>query len=735
MNFRLQRPTLAPTVLIASSLILAVLIMILDLTAGGRMLIEILYITVLLTAYFVPVNRYIYLMAGIITAMLLLGYYASSGGDSSANFNNRILIITTIWLTAVTISYIQKNSGSFYSAIETAADAIINIDSDGVIKSFNLGAQKIFGYTPKEVLGKSVAMLIPPPYHEEHSKYINRYLDTGDPQVAGQWLEFKAQHRDGRIFPVELSVIQTYQKGRLMLLEVIRDISGRLRTEEQLSILSRAMEQSPVSIIITDYKGMIEYVNPKFCEISGYSRNEVIGQNSRILKSKEIPSDDYKPLWETISSGNEWRGLFHNQKKNGELYWESASVSPVKNSEGTITHYLSVQEDITEQLETERQLAHALKVEATGQLTSGIAHDFNNLLTIITGNMQLLMDDKNKFGRAETKEILADIYSAAKDGEELIQRLMLLLRKAKPRNLRFDVNQVILDLKKVLDRMLGEDIGIYINLNDEDNFIHADPNQLESALLNLAANSRDAMPNGGRFTIEVKRFKVNPQSEIQSPDLEPGEYITINVSDTGIGMEQEILKHAHEPFFTTKEAGKGSGLGLSMVHNFARQSGGNLLIESTPGVGSVITMYLPVTPLADTEEEFQQPSADIPRGNKTILVVEDNKNVRRFTVRSLESLGYKVLESDNSNTAMDMLTTEGESIDLLFTDIIIPGSKNGHELALWLKQRQPAVNVALTTGLRTEAFDEQVPHDDTIPLLRKPYSLESLAHFVHQQFL
>jgi len=510
--------------------------------------------------------------------------------------------------------------------------------------------------------------------------------------------------------------------------------SERLKAEEQLSILSRAIEQSPVSVIITDFEGTIEYVNPKFSEVSGYSKDEVIGQNTRFLKSGEIPSDEYKSLWETITYGKEWRGLFHNLKKTGELYWESASVSPVKNQDGDITHFLAVKEDITEQMETEQQLAHALKLEATGQLTSGIAHDFNNLLTIISGNTQLLIDDNNRFDKKEMSEILNDVFSAAKDGEELIQRLLQMLRKTKPRTNIFDVNQIILDVKKVLDRMLGEDIDLNINVARDNFTILADPNQLESALLNLAVNSRDAMPNGGEFTIETKRLVVNSRTDANYPDLKPGEYITIRVRDNGIGMDQNTIKHAHEPFFTTKEVGKGTGLGLTMVYNFTRQSGGNLHIDSTPGMGSIITMFLAATTQIATEDQSQQSTNNVPRGNKTILVVEDNKNVRRFAVRSLESLGYHVLETDNSDTAMEILATEGHTIDLLFSDISIPGNKNGQELALWSTINKPGISVALTTGLRTEMFNEQVLHENAIPLLRKPYSLEKLAQYIHEQF-
>jgi CheY-like chemotaxis protein len=255
---------------------------------------------------------------------------------------------------------------------------------------------------------------------------------------------------------------------------------------------------------------------------------------------------------------------------------------------------------------------------------------------------------------------------------------------------------------------------------------------VESALLNLAVNSRDAMPNGGEFRVETQHITAGSQPAFAKLNLKPGGYVAIVVADTGLGMQHQVLEHAREPFFTTKDAGKGSGLGLSMVHNFTRQCGGDLLIESTPGKGTTVTLLLAESLHKPEDNRFEQAASAIPEGHETILVVEDNKNVRRFTVRSLQNLGYHVLETDNSNTAMDYLNNERPNIHLLFSDIVIPGNKNGRELALWLLQNNPEVKVALTTGLRTDNFDELYLQEG-IALLRKPYSLEKLAHFIREQ--
>ena len=721
----------SPAALVGISIVLAVVFFIFDLftplgVAGGAA-----YIALVFIGFWAPWWYYIFLMAVLASLLTVAGYFVSPPGAMAwVGLADRGLTLVAIWVVAIFGSIIQKSQAKFHTAINNAFDGIINFNGSGIIESFNRGAQKIFGYTQDEILGRNISTLMPPLFSHAHDDFITHYLKTGESGVIGKRNTLKALHKNGTLFPVELSVSESHYGGQLTFVGIVRDITDRIRAEERLMMLSRAIEQSPVSIVITDTGGSIEYVNPKFSETSGYSYEEVIGQNTRILKSLEARPDEYRALWKTISTGGEWRGLFHNRKKTGESYWESASVSPVRNLDGVITHYLSVREDITEQMETEKQLAHALKLEATGQLTSGIAHDFNNLLTIISGNLQLIMEDGSDIDDTEFRDILNDVLSAAQDGEELIHRLLLLLRKNKPESIHVEVNSIIKDLRKVLTRMLGEDIDVSISLDDNVDSIFADPNQMESALLNLAVNARDAMPNGGEFRIETARIMSGHDANER---INSRNFIAISVHDNGTGMDAEVAAHACEPFFTTKPEGKGSGLGLSMVHNFVKQAGGHLKVESTPGSGTVIRLFLPESIPQQEFEELRQIPEDIPRGNETILVVEDNRNVRRFAVRSLKNLGYTVLETDNSDQAMQFMSTVNNSIDMLFSDIIIPGRKDGHELALWTRERFPEYKILLTTGLRTEFFDERAIFDDSFYLMRKPYSLEKLAHAIREQ--
>ena len=731
-----QWNNLSSSLLIGISIALALAIFIFDLSMPLGVAAGAPYIALVLIGYFVPWWFYIYLMAIFASCLVIIGYYASpDGGVPWVVLTNRGLTLLAIWATAIIGAYIQRKESKFNLAINSASDGIISINTLGIVESFNKGAETIFGYSAEEVIGKNVSMLMPAPHRERHNDYISRYLTTKEAKIIGKTVELKAQRKDGTLVPIELTVSESQYAGKFTFIGIIRDISERRHAAEQLNKLSRAVTQSPVSIIITNAQGNIEYVNPKFTQVTGYEYDEIIGKNPRLLKSGETPPEEYKRLWETISAGGQWRGMLHNVKKNGELFWESATISPIRNMDGEISHYLAVKEDITERLETQNQLAHALKVEAAGQLTSGIVHDFNNLLTIITGNLQLLLEGIGRRGTKEVKAIIADAISASMDSGELIQRLLVLSRKEKLHTQEIDINAVITDNVRFLDRMLGQSINVNIDLDSDIQAVMADQNQLECALLNLAVNAQDAMPDGGNLTIKTARITIGPDTSAGNKELESGNYIAITVSDTGMGMDMKVIERACEPFFTTKAAGKGSGLGLSMVYSFAKQSAGQLHISSTPGTGSQITLLLPESDYGINDQKTEKITRHIPGGMETILVVEDNNNVRRFAVRSLQKLGYQVLETDNSDTAMEIIASNEQSIDLLFSDIIIPGDKNGYELALWSRKNNPNVRILLTTGLRDGTFDEQSIYSDELQLLRKPYSLEILAQYIRDQLV
>ena len=362
-----------------------------------------------------------------------------------------------------------------------------------------------------------------------------------------------------------------------------REITEQKKSQADLSKLFQAIQQSPTSVVITDRDGTIEYVNPKFTDVTGYTLAEAIGQNPRILKSGHTSPEEYADLWNTISSGGVWRGELLNKKKNGELFWELASIAPVKDGE-KITNFVAVKEDITERKEIEEQLRQSQKMQAVGQLTGGIAHDFNNLLAIVMGNLQLLQGRVS--GDAKAREYLDDALWSAKRGGELTHRLLAFARKQPLKPAVIDLNDVVRGMTDLLRRTLGASIRIEESLAPNLWQAFADRGELERALVNLAVNARDAMRSAGTLTLETHNAVLDEDYAEQYEEVTPGEYVLLAVTDTGTGMSPEIMERVFEPFFTTKEVGQGSGLGLSMVYGFAKQSGGHVSIYSRVGQGT-----------------------------------------------------------------------------------------------------------------------------------------------------
>ncbi|MEI9985909.1 MAG: response regulator [Aliidongia sp.] len=380
----------------------------------------------------------------------------------------------------------------------------------------------------------------------------------------------------------------------------------------------------------------------------------------------------------------------------------------------------------------EQRLRQAQKMEAMGQLTGGVAHDFNNLLGVIVGNIDLLADAV-RHDPAQIELVDAALASALR-GAELTKRLLAFSRQQPLSTRAMDLNEKLPDMIAVLHRTLGEAIRIVPQLGTDLWPVRTDASQLEDALLNLAINARDAMPNGGTLTIATANTRLDERQAALQTEVMPGDYVTLSVTDTGIGMPPEIIERAIEPFFTTKEPGKGTGLGLSMIYGFAKQSGGHLSIYSEVGVGTTIRLYLPREhpgPAAATP----QPAApgEVPKGGETVLVVDDNFELRRVAVRQLTSLGYRVREASDGPSALALLE-EGAQFDLLFTDIGLPAGMNGFELAERMQQLLPGLKVLYTTGYGSHGRRNGIQDTDPVLVLQKPYRNRDLAERLRTVF-
>lgn len=503
-----------------------------------------------------------------------------------------------------------------------------------------------------------------------------------------------------------------------------RELSERKRVDEHLRKLSVAVEQNPASIIITDTSGVIEYVNPHFTKLTGYSFEEAVGQNPNILKAGETSIGEYKELWDTISSGGEWHGEFHNRKKDGDLYWEQAMIAPIRDNNGTITHFIAIKEDITERKRLEGQLRHAQKMDAIGQLAGGIAHDFNNILTAIVGYasiMQLRLPDDSPLKRNAEQ-----IAATAERGASLTQGLLAFSRKQTSNPVEVDLNEIINRVHQLLLRLISEDIYLEINLEQSGLQVLADSGQIEQVLMNLTTNARDALPKGGSIVISTERVVLDNDFVIARGFGRPGNYALLTVTDSGEGMEPDIVKHIFEPFYTTKELGKGTGLGLSIVYGIIKKHAGYILCHSTIGLGTIFQIYLPLLDSCPhVTEEKRLENIDCAQGNACILLAEDNETTRVLAREILEEFGYTVVEAIDGEDALQKFREQSGRISLVILDVIMP-KMNGREVSDAIRSIVPNMRILFYSGYAKDVVVSQVGLEDGRRYLPKPFTPKEL---------
>jgi two-component system, cell cycle sensor histidine kinase and response regulator CckA len=600
---------------------------------------------------------------------------------------------------------LRDSEARWRSIIEMQSIATLIVDKDNYIRFVNRAAETLFGHAS----GK----LVDAPF--------------GFPVTGSEVAEIEIVRSNGGVVYAEMQSIPIPWAGEQQFLLFIRDISAHRRAEGDLRKLFQAIEQSPVSVVITDLQGKIEYVNPKFTETTGYTYPEVVGKNPGLFKSGYTSAAEYATLWNTIGSGQVWRGEFQNRNKSGELFWEMASIAPVRDVHGKVTHYVCVKEDITERKGTEDRLRQAHKMHAIGELTGGIAHDFNNLLAIILGNLQLLeeelADDDDK------RELISDAMWSAERGAELINRLLAFARRQRLNPKTTDLNHVVREMTDILRRTLGERIEIREVLAPTLVKTMIDRGQLENVLLNLTVNARDAMPKGGVLTIITENSQVTADEIGGEHGVKPGNYAVISVTDTGVGMPPDVVERIFEPFFTTKGFGKGSGLGLSMVYGFVNQSGGHITVDSKVGRGTTIKLYLPK---AEPREVKQAAPATIEQGRGeggVVMIVEGDDRLRKTAVKVLRKQGYHVIEAGSAPEALSLLE-DARQVDLLVTDLVLPDGTNGQQLAQEVVRHRPHTRLLFTFG----KMQNRLPPED-LPganVLAKPYRGRALVRKVHE---
>lgn len=502
----------------------------------------------------------------------------------------------------------------------------------------------------------------------------------------------------------------------------------RTQLDKEHRRLSAAIEQSAESVIITDTHGVILYVNPSFERITGYSRAEVLNTKLNMLKSGKHDQEFYAEMWQTVKAGNVWHGRFTNKKKDGTLYTDEATISPVRSENGTIVNYVGVQRDVTRELQLEEQYRQAQKMEAVGLLAGGVAHDFNNLLTVINGFAEMIQFELPP-DNLHLQKLASRVRYSGTRAAALVRQLLAFSRREFVEPEVLNLNRTITDISKMVERLIEENIVLKTDFAPDLWPVRVDAHQIEQIIVNLSVNARDAMPDGGRLTIETQNQVLDDEYVAGHLGLESGEYVLISVSDTGIGMSDEVKEHLFEPFFTTKERGKGTGLGMATVFGIVEQYKGRIFVYSEPGKGSTFKIYLPREGEAPVESAVTTQVDGIPRGDERVLVVEDEVTVRNLACYMLRRQGYTVLEASNGEDALRVAQKETQKIDLLLTDTVMP-KMSGRVLADKFQITYPDTKILFTSGYTDKSIMRSSMLDKGVDFIPKPFSAAELARKV-----
>jgi len=500
-------------------------------------------------------------------------------------------------------------------------------------------------------------------------------------------------------------------------------------SDEMLRKLRRTVEQSPNPVMIADRSCVLEYVNPAFEALTGYSKEEVIGQTLGLLKSEQHAGELYEEMWDTVLSGRPFHGVVMNRKKNGETFVLEKSITPLRDASGQITHFISTGRDITDRRRLESQLQQAQKMDAIGRLAGGVAHDFNNLLIVISAYAELTLD--TLAADHPTREKVEEIIKASRRAADLTRQLLAFGRKQMQSLQLLDLNVVLQEIGKMLPRLIGEDIQIIIVPGKNLERVEADPVQIEQIVMNLAANARDAMPGGGKLTIETKNVEVNESSRPRPAVMPLGKYVLLSMTDSGMGIPQEHLSHIFEPFYTTKDEGKGTGLGLATVYGIVKQNSGFIWVNSEPGLGTSFEIYLPKAQTSEFRETVTTDPRESPRGSETLLLVEDELALRESTREFFVRRGYTVLAASNGEQAIQMSQQYCGPIDLMISDVVMP-QMSGPNLAARLAAERPRMKVLFVSGYAENTILRPGKIEADTCLLQKPFGLDVLARKVRE---
>ncbi len=606
--------------------------------------------------------------------------------------------------------------------LELVGIAVMTIDARGTLIEANVATTQMFGYPTEVLLGKNVKMLMPEHIAVKHDGYLHHHVITGETHIIGKGRKVQGLHQDGTVFPMHLAVGRFERDGQPYFTGIVHDLSKQERTQDNVTRFGSIIDESLNEIYVFDADTLhFSMLNRGALGNLGYPLAEMLDMTPVDIKPR-LTREEFDRLLLPLRTGELDRLQFQtvHQRKDGTQYdvdimlHLSDAVSPPE--------FVAIVQDCTERNRITSALHQAQKMEALGQLTGGIAHDFNNMLTVVSGNLELL---ENRINDSLNLELLSEARAAADLGADLTARLLSFARKSSLIPATVNINEAVLSLVELLRRSLGDGIVLHTIMEPELWSVKIDESLLGSALVNLAINAHDAMPEGGEFAIETRNRQLTAL-DASRHDIASGDYVAIKITDTGTGIPSEHIASVFEPFFTTKQHSSGTGLGLSMVYGFARQSGGLVTVTSEIDKGSVFTLILPRSDAglpAAINDQTQRPED---KGTSLrVLVVEDDELVRRLTVRRVRHLGHHVLQAANAGDALQVFKAHPD-VELLMTDMIMADSLSGHELALLLREQAPNLRVIIASGYSDQLAKLENLPEERMALLRKPYDNQQL---------
>ncbi len=607
--------------------------------------------------------------------------------------------------------------------INSMPSVLVGVNTDGIITQWNQKAERTTNMSPETAVGQPLAQAFP-----QLTDEIERVREAMQTQKIC-YDHRQVLNNDGETHYDEVTVYPLIDDGVEGAVIRVDDVTKRVRAEEERVRLSTAIEQAQEIIVITDADANIQYVNPAFENITGYTSSEIHGQNLRILQSSEHDKHYYTDMWHTLTGGNTWRGHLINKKKDGSIYHEEATISPVKDTSGSIVNYVAVKRDITKEMQKDKQLQQSQKMESIGTLAGGIAHDFNNILAAIMGYTQLSLDDVKDM--PETHQSLKEVLIASNRAKDLVSQILMFSRSTEIEKKPVKTIPIVKEVCKFMRSSLPTTIEIRQHITAKNDWIMTDPTQFHQVLMNLITNAGHAMmERGGVLEVLLEETFINKNDLAAHSDLKIGVYLKISVKDTGYGISKDNLGRIFEPYFTTKEKGEGTGLGLAVVHGIIKEHGGDIRAYSEVGKGTAFHVLLPL--LQKESEAFDsEVSAPLPTGTESIMFVDDEGALIETSKRQLERLGYRVTGASNAQQALELINEAKDNFDLIITDKTMP-KMTGFDLAHEIRKICSEIPIILCTGFKEKGDDTKVSKAGINAIIMKPINNREIAEMIRK---